>query len=92
MLWINLKFGNSTLSFGKLHQRIVLKYVAHVRHDYISLFNQSHHSFLASSLLKFPTSAGPTCIRFDNNDSNNNDGVRLKAVNRAQWGLLLWLK
>ena len=58
-----------------------------MRHDYFSSFNQLHHCFLASSLLKFPTSAGATCIRFD-----NNDGVRLKAVYRVQWGLLAWLK
>ena len=80
------------LSFGKLRQRIVLKCVPHVQHDYFSSFNQSHHCFLASSLLKFPTSVGPTCIRFDNNDSNNNDGARPKAVYRVQFGLLVWLK
>ena len=89
---VNLKLGNSTLSFGRLRQRIVLKCVPHVRHDYFASFNQSHHCFLASSLLKFPTSAGPTFIRFDNNDSNDNDGVRLKAVYSVQWGLPVWLK
>ena len=46
----NLKLGNFTLSFGRLRQRIVLKCVPHVQHDYFSSFNQSDHCFLASSL------------------------------------------
>ena len=45
----NLKFINVTLSFGRLRQRIVLKCVPHVQHDYFSSFNQSHR-FLALSL------------------------------------------
>jgi len=45
----NLKFINVTLSFGRLRQRIVLKCVPHVQHDYFSSFNQSHR-FLAQSL------------------------------------------
>ena len=45
----NFKFGNFTLSLGRLRQRIVLKCVPHVQHDYFSSFNQSH-CFLASSL------------------------------------------
>ena len=36
-----------TLSFGRLRERIELKYV---QGDYFSLFNQSDHCFLASSL------------------------------------------
>ena len=52
------KFGNFTWSFGRLRQRIVLKCVPHVQHDYFSLFNQSDHCFpassLPSSLLKLP--------------------------------------
>ena len=46
----NFKFENFTLSFGRLRQRILLKYVPHVQHDYFSSFNQSDHCFLASSL------------------------------------------
>ena len=46
----NLKFGNFTLSFGRLRQRIELKCVLHVQHGYFSSFNQSEHCFLASSL------------------------------------------
>ena len=42
------------MSFGRLHQRIVLKCVPHVQHDYFSSFNQSDHCFLDSSLLKLP--------------------------------------
>ena len=38
------------LSFGWLRQRIVLKCVPHVQHDYFSSFNQSDHCFLVSSL------------------------------------------
>ena len=38
------------LSFGRLRQRIVLKCVPHVRHDYFSIFNQSHRCFLAVPL------------------------------------------
>ena len=45
----NLKFINVTLSFGRLRQRILLKCVPHVQHDYFSSFNQSHR-FLALSL------------------------------------------
>ena len=54
-----------TLSFGRLRQRIVLKYVPHVQHDYFSSFNQSGHCFLASSLrlpsslLKLPSDTRP---------------------------------
>ena len=44
------KFRNFTLSFGRLRQRIVLKCVPHVQHDYFSSFNQLDHCFLASSL------------------------------------------
>jgi len=57
---LNLKFGIFTSSFGRLRQRIVLKCVPHVQHDYFSSFNQSDHCFLTSSLpllsslLKFP--------------------------------------
>ena len=36
-----------TLSFGRLRQRILLKCVPHVQHDYFSPFNQSDRSFLA---------------------------------------------
>ena len=35
-----VKFGNSTLSFARLRQRIVLKCVPHVQHDYFSSFIQ----------------------------------------------------
>ena len=45
----NIKFGNFTLSFGRLRQRILLKCVPHVQHDYFSPLNQSDHCFLASS-------------------------------------------
>ena len=38
----SLKFGNFT-SFGGRHQRILLKCVLHVRHDYFSSFIQSDH-------------------------------------------------
>ena len=34
--------------FGKLRQRILLKCVTHVQHDYFSSFNQSDHCFIAS--------------------------------------------
>ena len=49
-LSLNHKFGNFTLSFGRLRQRIVIKCVPHVQHDYFSSFNQSDHCFLVSSL------------------------------------------
>ena len=42
---------NFTLSFGRLRQRIELKCVPHVQHDYFSSFNKSDHRFLESSLL-----------------------------------------
>ena len=52
---------NFKLSCGRLRQRIVLKCVPHVQHDYISSSNQSDHCFVASwlplqlSLVKLPT-------------------------------------
>ena len=67
----NLKYGNFTLSFGRLRQRIVLKCVPHVQHaqhDYFSSFNQSDHCFLAwslplpSSLFKLPITVTVTVI------------------------------
>ena len=39
----NLKFGNFTLSFDRLRERIVLKCVLHVQHEYFSSFSQSDH-------------------------------------------------
>ena len=41
----NLKFGNFTLSFSSSGQRIVLKCMTHVQHDYFSSFNQSDVDF-----------------------------------------------
>ena len=41
-----LKFGNSTLSFGRLRRRIALECVPHVQHDYFSSSNQSDHCFV----------------------------------------------
>ena len=55
----NLTFGNFTLPFCGLRQRIVPKCVPHVQQDSFSSFNQSDHYFLASlplasSLPTFP--------------------------------------
>ena len=61
---LNLKFGNFTLLFGRLRQRIVLKCVPHVQHDYFCSFNQLDHCFraslltLLSTLLKLPSTDG----------------------------------
>ena len=46
----SLTLGNFRFSFGRLRQRIMLKCVLHVRHDYFSSFNQSDHCLLALSL------------------------------------------
>ena len=46
----NLKYENFTSLFGRLRQKIAAKSVPHVQHDYFSLFNQSDHCFLASSV------------------------------------------
>ena len=35
----NLKYENFSSLFGRLHQKIALKSVPHVQHDYFSLFN-----------------------------------------------------
>ena len=43
----------------RLRQRILLKCVPHVQHDYFSSFNQSEHCFLALSL-PFPSSLAYT--------------------------------
>ena len=82
----------SMLTFGQwwlfcdysflLRERIVLKCVPHVQHDYFSSFNQSDHCFLASSL-PFPcpclsslktlkTSASQSLSRSNNNFMYNN--------------------
>ena len=47
----NLKYENFTPLFGRLRQKIPLKSVPHVQHDYFSSFNQSYHRFVA---LSFP--------------------------------------
>ena len=39
----NLKNENFTSSFGRLRQKIALKGVPHVQHDYFPSFNQSNH-------------------------------------------------
>ena len=60
-LFTKVKFRNFTLSFGRLRQRLEVKCVPHVQHDYFSPFNQSDHCFLVSpmplpsSLQKFPS-------------------------------------
>ena len=60
------------MSFGRLRQRIGLKCVPHVQHDYFSSFNQSEHCFLASSLplpsslLKPPKGLAPVVQTVDN--------------------------
>ena len=56
----NLKFGNFTLLFRRLRQRIELKCVPHVQHDYFSSFYQSHRFLtlslpLSTSLLELET-------------------------------------
>jgi len=38
------------LSLGRLQQRIELKCMSHVQHNYFSAFNQSDHCFLVLSL------------------------------------------
>ena len=43
----NVKFGNFTFSFGRLRQRIVLKCVPHVQHDYFSSFIQPIRSLFS---------------------------------------------
>ena len=58
-LFTKVKFSNFTLSFGRLRQRLVVKCVPHVQHDYFSSFNQWDHCFLVSplpsSLQKLPS-------------------------------------
>ena len=39
----NPKYENFTPSFDGLRQKIALKSVPHVRHDYFSLFDQSNY-------------------------------------------------
>ena len=55
------------LAFGRLRQRIVLKCLPHVQHDYFSSFNQSDHCFLASSLL-----LTSSLLKFPNGQSQRN--------------------
>ena len=59
------KTFNLKVSFSRIRQRIVLKCVPHVQHDYFLSSNQSDLCSLASSLplpsplLKLPTDPGP---------------------------------
>ena len=46
----NLKYENFTSSFGRLRQKMALKRVLHVQHDYFPSFNQLNHIFSALSL------------------------------------------
>ena len=39
----NLKYENFTSSFGRLREKIELKSVRHVQHDYFSPFKQSNY-------------------------------------------------
>ena len=39
----NLKYENFTSSFGRLRQKIALKSVPHVQHDYFSSFKRSSY-------------------------------------------------
>ena len=68
------------MSFGRLRQRILLKCVPHVQHDYSSSFNQlqSDQCFLASplplpsSLLKLPIAkTRPVLFRYSNKNRSN---------------------
>ena len=51
LLCVHVVVKTLNWEIDRLRQRIVLKCVLHVQHDYRSLFNQSDHCFLASSLL-----------------------------------------
>ena len=81
---VNLKFGNFILSFGRLRQRIQLKCVPHMQHDYSSSFNQSYHCFLASSLrlpsslIKLPI-AKTRPVLFRCSDKNRSNHVKKKS-------------
>ena len=44
-------FGNFSLLFGRIRQRILPKHVLHVRHDYAFSFSQSDHCLMLSLLL-----------------------------------------
>ena len=73
--------------FGRLRQRIVLKCVLHVLHDYFSSFNQSDHCFVASSLLKLPnvliTAELPDFsprYQFDNSDFQMESSARFPEI------------
>ena len=82
--------------FGRLRQRIVLKSVLHVLHDYFSSFNQSDHCFVASllllpsSLLKLPnvliTAELPGFsprYQFDNSDFQMESSARFPEIDAS---------
>ena len=48
----NLKYENFTSSFGRLRQKIALKSVLHVQHDYFPSFNQLITKEFSVSFLK----------------------------------------
>ena len=68
LLGVHVVFKTFTLPFGRLRQRMLLKCVPHVQHDYISSFNQSNHCFPASSL-PLPSSL----LKLPKDDDNGND-------------------
>ena len=67
----------STLSFGRLRQKILLTCVPHVQYDYFSSFNQSDPCFLAllllltSSWLKLPLDRARTATKCINVHKGN---------------------
>ena len=70
--------------FGRQYQKIELKCVPHVQHDYFSSFNQSEHYFLASSLPSSLLKGAYATGRLEHSGRQNDEKV-LRKIGYAQF-------
>ena len=69
------------MSFGRQYQKIELKCVPHVQHDYFSSFNQSEHYFLASSSPSSLLKGGYATGRLEHSGRQNDEKISRKIGN-----------
>ena len=68
------------MSFGRLLQRIVLKWVLHMQHNYFSSFNQLDHCFLASSLPSYFLKLSIVAINVTSLSWSSSSQVRITTI------------
>ena len=71
------------MSFGRLRHRILPKCVPHVQHDCFSLFDQSDHCFLTSSL---PLSSSWLKLTNSRTKCTNSIADDISAIVHGGWG------